>query len=516
MALGCGTLGAVRSDDGKPQVTAGERSRRFSNRAVPLELALITVVAAVAMLFELGEKPLAGDEATSYFIAWLPWEDFWRSLTTSEANASLFYALLRLPLLFGSDEWLLRLIAAISGVLTVPLLYAVLRRLFDRWVAGAGAAFLAVNAFFVAHAQDVRGYSMAAMFATLATLLFISCVANPTRLRLALYATAGVAACYSHFFSALVLAAHLLSLFALPAERVAWKRFAVAYGTIGAFSMPLAYFVLSNDRGQIDWILPTTGEIVVKNLYEFAGHGGRLPAVAAAIGVALAIVRTGRALRAHGRSEEAWSGALLLLWLFVAFAFTFAVTFIKPIFIARYLLPALPALAGAMAFGFGMLRWRPAFVAAGAIVVALLALQLPDWYSATKPDWRDRANRVVTNAQRGDATVLYAPTAIRPFGYYAGYYAERDDGGVAPPPIYPPVDWLGYSQTRFEPDLDMLLREAAAHERVWLVLGFAEDEARQEELAEVLAFLSGGCSRVRGFTGAVRLYEDCTYSEGAL
>lgn len=475
-----------------------------------IDLSLLTLAAAALMLYDLGAKPLAGDEATSYFIASLEWPDFWTSISTSEANASLFYTLLRIPVAFDSGHSMLRLIPALCGIATVPVLYLLLTRLFDRRTAVVGAAALTVNAFFVAHAQDVRGYSMAAFLAALATLLFVMCVENPTTRRLALYVVAGAAGCYAHFFSALVIGAHLLSLFLLPASLVAWRRLAGAHAAIAALCAPLAYFVLSNDRGQVDWILPTTGEIVLKNLYELAGHGGRWLFLAVAACVLLALVRLARTFLASGRSRATWVQGLVVLWLFLPLLFVAGITFVKPLFVARFLLPALPGLSAAVAVGLAWLTWRPAFVGASAVVLVLFALQLPDWYSVERPDWKKRADRVVENARPGDVTLFYAPTAIRPFGYYGGYYAERDDGKIAPPPIYPPVDWLGYSQTRFEPALDAILSEAARHERVWLVAAYAEAQERQAELAELRSAIDASCSQVPGFWGVVRLYTDCT------
>ena len=478
----------------------------------PLDLALVTALAGLSMFYDLGDKSLAGDEATSYFIASLPWSDFWHSLTTSEANASLFYALLRIPVAFGTDPWVLRMIPAVAGVLTVSVLYLLLVRLFDRRTALLAAAAVAVNAFFVAHSQDVRGYSLAALFATVATLLFVLCVERTTAARLGLYVAAGVAGCYSHFFCSLVIAAHLISLAFLPRGTISWRRFAAAYAAIAVSCVPLAYFILANDRGQVDWILPTTGEIVLKNLYQFAGYGGRPLAVAVGVAVVVAVVRGVRTLLRRGRSRETWSVALILLWVLLPFLVTGVITMVKPLFIARYLLAALPGLGAAIAVGLGALPWRPAFVAAGATVFVLTGVELPEWYSAEKPDWEERADLVIRDAQPDDAAIFYAPTAIRPFGYYAGYYAERDDGEVAPPPIYPPIDWLGYSQSTYDPDIAAILDAASRRPRVWLITSYALDEERQRERTRLLEALQTRCSRVRGYRGVVRLYEDCSAS----
>lgn len=508
----CAVCEPRRMATGITNLQANEVSaeRRLPAGSNPLDLAFVTALAAVLMLYDLGGKPLAGDEATSYFIASLGWSDFWHSLTTSEANASLFYALLRIPIAFGTDPWVLRMVPAVAGVLTVPVLYVLLARLFDRRTALLGAGAVAVNAFFVAHTQDVRGYSMAALFATVATLLFVLCVESPTVGRLGLYVAVSVAGCYSHFFCGFVVAAHLLSVVFLPRGAIRWRRFTVTYVAIAISCVPLAYFILTNDRGQVDWILPTTGEIVLKNLYEFVGYGGRPLAIAVGIGVLLALARGVRTFRGHGRSQEAWSVGLILLWLLLPFVVTGAITIVKPLFIARYLLPALPGLGGAIAVGLAGLRWRPAFVAAGAAVLVLSAMELPEWYSAEKPDWAERADRVIRDAEPGDAAIFYSPTAIRPFGYYAGYYAERDDGKVAPPPVYPSIDWLGYSQSTYDPDLDVILDAAARRPRVWLITSYALDEERQRERKRLLETLQARCSRVRGYRGVVRLYEGCT------
>lgn len=503
-------------DAGDPNVQGDGPRSVTGGRTKPVDVIVLTVLASATSILRLGDKSLTGDEATSFFIASRSFEDFWLSLTTSEANGSLFYALLRIPVAFGSDPFLLRLIPALCAIVTVPILYLLLARLFGRWTGVVGAAALAFNAFFITHAQNARGYSMATMFATLATFLFVLAVEQPTRARRTLYVAAAVAGCYSHIFCIFGVVAHVSSLIVLPSGARPRRWFVLPFLAVAVLVAPLAYLLLTGDRGQVDWIPETSVQSVTSNVYAFTGHGGAWLAAVVGICVALAVFRWIESLIRVGRSEQSWRATLVVVWLLVPIALTLAMALLKPLFVGRYLLPALPGLAGAVALGLGALRWRVAFAAVSAVLLILFASQLPDAYSAPRPGWAMRADLVVENAAPGDGVVLYAPTSIRPFGYYAGYYTERDDGAVAPDPVYPAIDWLGYSRTRYEPDVDAILAAASTYDRVWVVLGNAEDDERRAERDRLLGAFEERCDRVSGFEGTVRLYADCDAAVTAL
>jgi 4-amino-4-deoxy-L-arabinose transferase-like glycosyltransferase len=463
------------------------------------------------VFYTLADKPLAADEATSYFIAHLDWSGFWESVTTSEANASLFYFSLHFWIGLGNSEFILRALPALLAAGTIPLLYLLGRQLFGVMEGTIASLLLAVNTFFVAHGQEVRGYSMSAFLVTASTLLFVKAIDDQSRRLLWIgYAIVTSLSLYAHFFASLVVGAQILSLVVLGRQRIPFKRMALSIIAIGLLISPLAYFILSRDVGQVDWIRSLNGDRFLKGLDDFAGMGGSsLVLINAALLLAVTALAVAALLR-FKTSRDAWRYLLVILWVVVPLAGAVAISLYKPLFISRYLLVIVPGIALASAVGLRFIRQRLLYLAAGLALVALTASNLPSWYEThPKLDWEQRAQYVAENAEIGDATLYYSPTVIRPFGYYAGYY-ERDGTARAPDPVYPPLYWLGYSATRFRPDYDEILTESSHHDRVWLVKGYARGRPRQAELGILTQRLDQACTLVGAwFGGSVRLYEKC-------
>src|SRR5918992_1166084 len=476
-----GPVLADSTSPGKPRAAlpSAPPDRRPSRQDL-VAIALLGAIGALVALYALGSKALKGDEATSYFIAHLDWSRLFRSLATSEANASLFYVTLHYWIQLGTSEFALRVLPALFGAATLPLLYLLTARLFGRAQGVIAALVLATNSFFIMHVQEVRGYSLSALLAVASTLFFVDLVRRGTRLSWAGYVLAGGLGMYAHFFVAWVLGAHIASLAFLPRRDIPFKKLLSACLSIAALAAPLAYFVVFKDVGQVDWI----GEHGLWRLrgawLNLSGRGTVLPyayAVLSAVALWLLVSRA----RRQGRSQETWALALVILWTLLPIALAFGISYLKPLFIPRFLLVSVPALTLAATAGLAALGRRPMLVG-GAVLVVVGAVGLGSWYATdVEYGWEARAAYISENSSPGDGLLLYAPTVIRPFGYYAGYYDHGVTKGTVPTPIYPPLYWLGYSATQYNPDYEAIASEVAAYERVWLVEGYAGDAPRRAE-----------------------------------
>ena len=131
-------------------------------------LAGITLLGGALRLFHLGAQPLWTDEAFSWRWAHLTLGELWGSHAILETNPPLYYTLQKLLLPLGESEGALRLLAAIFGTLTVPLVF-LLGRLVGGTVAGlVAAALLATSPIHIAYSQEARGYTLLMAGATLA------------------------------------------------------------------------------------------------------------------------------------------------------------------------------------------------------------------------------------------------------------------------------------------------------------------------------------------------------------
>jgi mannosyltransferase len=443
-----------------------ERLRGGSRRAALAAPAAATALAAALGFLLVGSKSFWLDEAFSAAAARLSLGGLWRLASDSQANMSLYYAVLHGWRAVGDSEAALRSLSVLFAAAAVPVVWAIARRLFDETTAAAAALLLAVNQFLVRYAQEARGYALAVLLVSVASLLFLRAAERPSAGRLAAYALVGAASLYVHFYAALVLLAHVAVAGVWPVAR---RRFAVAYAAIAVLGSPLALFVLFRDSGQIAFLGPP-GPVELAKAFAHLG-GGRAPVLAyAALGAAALVVARGEVLAPRSAAGRRWT--FLLLWLFLPIVVSFAASQAKPFFQALYLIVCLPPVVIVVARGLVTLPRPRLRVAATAVVLALSAVELGLWYGTyDKEDWRGAERYVAANARPGDAVAFYAPYARIPFEYYV-----RRDGDLPAQPGYPAAPWgdLDLEHETFDdPALRFTPRLLARHRRVWVVLSHA-------------------------------------------
>jgi mannosyltransferase len=384
-----------------------------------------------------------------------------------------YYALLRgWVALLGESEVALRSLSVVFAVAAVPLTFHVSERLVGRRTAVLATVLLAVNAFFIQYAQEARGYSMVVALVLAATALFVRAVTRPSWPVWGAYVGVTAIAVYTHFFAALVIVAHALSIaFLRPEDRPPRRMLVASALGIAILLAPLAVFVATTTNTR-DWIaVPSLRTLVSVGAAMVGGRSGPVEialmlvyAGVAAVGVAA----IWRVWRTEGRSTASWRHALVFGWLAVPMAGAALASLVKPIFVIRYFIVALPGLLIIAAMGIREIRrgWL-----AGVALLALLGLsghQVGMLYTTLdREDWRGAARHVLAHSRPGDGIVFNWPQSRRPFGYQV----DRASRGGAPRPVLASFDWIGTDPTKGdEVDLQRLARAVGAYDRVWLVL----------------------------------------------
>ena len=452
-----------------------------------------TAVAALLGLLFLGSKSFWLDEAFSAAAASLSIGALWHLAADSQANMSLYYVLLHGWRTVGEGEFALRSLSVVFASASVPVVWALARRLFDETTAAVAAFLLAVNQFLLQYAQETRGYSLAVLLVSLASLLFLRAAERPTNGRLAAYALVGGLSLYAHLYAALVLLAHLVAAILLDAHR---RRLAVGFAAIGLLGLPLALFVLFRDTGQVAF-LSRPGVVDVAKTFAHLG-GGRAPVLAyAALGV-FALVAARREVVVP-RSRAGWRWAFLLLWAFLPIAASFLASQAKPFFQPFYLIVCLPPVVIVVARGLVTLPSVRLRVAATGIVLALSLLEVGLWYGTyDKEDWRAAEQYVAANARSGDVIGFYAPYARIPFEYYAVRNGLQDVR-----PGYPATPWgrLSLRHATFDdPSRRFPETLLADNPRVWIVL--SHGGATGDAAVRAAATRAGRRLERHSFTGA--------------
>lgn len=414
----------------RPAVAGPPAPADLSARTTRATLAVLVLVAAVLRLTGLGRESMWVDEGYTKYLATLTPGAYLDDVRHTVRNIlpPLYFTLLHgWTALAGDSETALRLPSAVAGILTVPLLHALLARLFDRTTGLLGAGLLAVAPFHLHFAQEARMYALLALLCVASAYLLVRLLDESRGWQLLALALTEAAVVWTHHYGLLVLVAEAVFVAVLVACRDltgrAMRRWLAAQVLAAVLVLPWALLFLDqlHKVGAYPWLPPVTVGSVVAVLAGFAGSPASLAATAVLLAAGLwGTTRTGRTT---GRG-------VLLLWCLLAVPVLLAVAWsvaVSPVFGRKYLIASSVALLGLAAVGARTLAGRrPALAAVAVAVVAALAAPqvLAQRTETTKEQWREAAALVERTAAPGDVVLFNAGYTMRN-GF--GAYATRDD-----------------------------------------------------------------------------------------
>lgn len=456
----------------------------------------------------------------------------------ADIHPPLYYYLLHFWTgIAGDSEYALRFPSLAFGMLTLPLLALIGRRLFNAWVGMLAAWLAATSTLLIYYSQEARMYATLLFLGTLVIYLALrlSSAPHPGPWALAL-GLATALSLYTHYLAAGPIAAAALFLLISRRGRARWPWWAGALAAALVAWTPWAALSLGQVAGR-------TGPAMAESV-AFVDYLARVTAVFA-YGLSFDATMTSRAWllvlilmvaallwalprRISSPSPMGRGGqgvrsplARTLLWLAVPVVGAYALWLWRPLYNPivnpRFALPAAPAFYLWLALGLTglgqavhylrirLLPSRSLTRSVYPIVVGVASLillffdsrSLAAYYFEPKyarDDYRALVHDIKTDAEPGDAIVLNAPGQAEVFGYYYRNNPRRADA-VYPLPRQRPMN---VQQTTAE--LETIAR---SHSRIWLVL-WADDESDPDGVIESWLQSNGSLAEQREF-GAVRL-----------
>jgi mannosyltransferase len=449
-------------------------------------LALLAGAATVLRFLFLARKPFWFDEAFSVEIARLNWHDFVRLLWWREANMSLYYVLLRGWLHFGFSPFFIRTFSVLASLATLPAIFWVSCKLFDRRVGLIAVALLSCNAYHIRYAQEARSYSLFVLLATLSSGFFVGALREPTPSRRSLlgYVLTSVLAVYAHFYALLLIASQCLSVRGFNGVRGSETRLPIsvalrrAWIWIALAVLPVLAFVGKTGAGQIRWIQRPGVHDLLDYWEHLAGNAGLpLALLCTAARLAAILPLRGRLFR-PAAGWNVWRVQFLVIWMIFPVGLTLLLSMVRPLFLARYFAFCLPALIILAAAGVASLR-KPWMT--GVCLAALLLGSLQGTLSYYDHDFdleRDgseaAANYIYDLAQPGDAILFHIAEGRVPYEFADSLRRTTDAGSSAAPRpaiIFPRHgDHLDYRDVTGKPSSEFIHSVPEKYARVWVVL----------------------------------------------
>ncbi len=227
-----------------------------------IALVLIIGVGAYVRFSTLGERSLWADEFATWHVSQMPLGESlkWQPELTKPPLYQLCLRLLtdeaRPP------EWMLRLPAAIAGVLSVLVAYLLGRMISGRMTGFALAMMLAVNLLQIQYSQEARPYSLLVLGTMLSTWTFLLMLRRPSLWRSTIYAVVSALSFHAHYLTLLTIMAHAMwwvVVKLLGGRSTRPGVFVFGWSLLGALCTPMTLHFLRTSQSAtqgLDWIEP--------------------------------------------------------------------------------------------------------------------------------------------------------------------------------------------------------------------------------------------------------------------
>jgi mannosyltransferase len=384
-------------------------------------LALLSLVALVLRLWHLDYQSLWRDEADAVYFATQPLPDLLHMFTSDGDNGPLYFLSLRGWIaLFGRSEAAVRGFSLLPGVLLVPVVGVLGRRIAGARAGICASAFAALSPYLVWYSQEAKMYSWVALLGTLSLLGLVEGLRHGRTRDWALYVAAGTVALWMHILAVLLIPAGLaVKLLWRPSSRARARGYWVSLAALTLPYVPLAWWQARAFAAAFHTGRPFVplAEVVASL---FVGWTNGVQPTFPLLGLLVALFLALAAWMSPAEGEP--NGVIALTsWLLLPVAALFIISLRTPLFNERYLIYGAPALYLLMGCGVAAARSRWRVWTTTVVAIALLVFATGVWTQGTrliKADWRGTAAFVHGHQAPDDAVMLLLPQAVHAFDYY--------------------------------------------------------------------------------------------------
>src|SRR3989338_2391488 len=426
-------------------------------------LALILLLGSFLRIYKLGEESFWLDEGDTFksteftvpqviekiYVYSTVFPEFWGE---GAGSVPLYYSLINYwTKIFGLNEFKLRLFSALFGILSIYLIFAVGKFLFNYQIGLIAAFILAINHQHIYFSQEARMYSMLVTLTLLSALSLLYALKTNKNICWGSFIIATTLILYTHPFSFFILL--FQGLFII----MYWKKYRVflkkmffsgiaiflfylpwipalirqlCYGppigrTTGAPTLSKLITVLTQFNS---WISPDLNNRIALRTMNFFGLTSSgwilvisIIMITLLLGFAFVfglIYQNGR--KPNMKSLKRHEIIFLLLWLLIPVFVPFLISAISPeraIFSdVRYVLFASPAYYLIASLGIYRLKWKNLFLA---LLVLVSIFPLYSYYvNFDTQQWREASRYLQLNRPSDEYLFIQKANNILPFGYY--------------------------------------------------------------------------------------------------
>jgi hypothetical protein len=413
-------------------------------RAWLVGLLLATLTGGALRFAELNRQSFWFDEAFVDALDRSSYADIYTGKARDDGNPPLHFLVDKFVAEhIGTDEVSHRLVPALVGTLTVPLIGVLGRRLHSPTAGMIAAWLLAISPFQIEMSAENRVYSFLHFITTVNALLLVRWLSSRSWLDGLGYAVGTVVACYSHYYIVFVILAHAVVLLAQPDRWSLLWRWWVLMGLAALVWLPWAPAFVAQLRtpGNLSrmggaWKFQFAATPVTLAVGRtFAWRESATAMLGLALGVSLigywvpaAIGLVRPTTPSPSPSPEAENVRritvpLLAAWILLPILIPLAAALAgKPLYHHRAASVALPGFLLAVAIGLTRLApvWR---ALAGLLILACTLFSLWNYHNyPKKDDWRSAVKAVMTDAPPGQVVLTDADIEAMSFLYYARQY----------------------------------------------------------------------------------------------
>jgi uncharacterized membrane protein len=272
-----------------------------------------------------------------------------------ENNPIFYYYLVKInSMLFGHTTFVVRILSAIFGVLSIYLLYLIGKELNDKKTGIIAALLASVNYFFIYYSQEARAYILLTFLTIFSFYKLIKFLKNNTIKNAIIYGLSLTLMINTHFFGLFVLVAQvvILTVFLFDVEknqRISYFKNSLIAGIIALSIWYYFAWEIFKIASKLEafWIPPPTPELITGIFKEFFGHSEALIFIISILTIYYFIkLFNSKAESKIIKNNNLIFGFLILaIWIFITIYIPYLRTYLKiPMITSRYLILVLPAI----------------------------------------------------------------------------------------------------------------------------------------------------------------------------